>query len=141
MNLIDVAAEIFKRKLNSSDAGLSVETIVKGLQALLPSKGGELDLQALLAQFAGQGGGFGSLAESWLSNDTNKSISAAQILSLFGQENVNAFASRLGLNTVTAAQALGETLPEVIDRSSLGGKLLDNMQVKGAKSLLGGLFD
>lgn len=140
MRLIDVAADIFIKKLAGTGESLQSGEVADALQKLLPTQGGELDLQALLEQFLGRGGGLSTLVTSWLGDTGNAPLSGAQVLEVFGQEKVSNFASRLGLDTVTAATGLSDTLPDLIDKTSEAGRLLDHAQLKRGHKLFGSLF-
>ena len=140
MNLVEMAAQLFLNKLGQQGGGLDMQSVIGALQHLLPTKNGELDLAALVAQFTGEGGGLAELANSWLSNGANLNISAEQITSVFGRGPLADFAAQLGLSTDTAASGLADTVPELIDKSSENGSLLNDQMVGLAKSVLGKLF-
>ena len=143
MDLIKIAAQLFISKLGSSGSGLDISKVISSLSTLLPTKGGELDLGSLVGQL--QGGGLASLAASWLGDGANEGFSAGQLLSLLGQGKVENFANQLGIETQTASQGLSDMIPELIDKSSQGGSLLDavgggDMLGSLAKGALGSLF-
>ena len=52
-----------------------------------------------------------------------------------GSDRVGAFASKVGVDTGTAADGLADVLPQVMDKASSGGSLLD--MAGGASGLLG----
>ena len=54
----------------------------------------------------------------------NDGILAQQILSLFGDSQIDDFASKLNLDQATASAGLAGVLPDLIDSSSEGGSLL-----------------
>ncbi len=139
MSLINMAAQLFLSKLGSSGDQLDLSSVVTGLQNLLPTEGGELDLSALVAQFA-SGGGLASLASSWLGGGANESLSVSSLLDVLGNEQVSAFAGNLGLSQDTAAEGLAQMIPELIDSNSEGGDLLGGAVGDMAKGMLGKLF-
>jgi uncharacterized protein YidB (DUF937 family) len=54
----------------------------------------------------------------------NDGILAQQILSLFGESQIDDFASKLNLDQATASAGLAGMLPDLIDSSSKAGSLL-----------------
>ena len=69
-----------------------------------------------------------------------------QITVLLGSDKVSEFASQLGLSQESAAGALADVLPQVVDQATSGeGTIMDEMlaQVggpKGAMDMLGKMF-
>ena len=61
----------------------------------------------------------------WLGDGANSAISAESILGVLGENSVSSFASSLGTDTGTAAAGLAEVLPQLMDKASSGGSLLD----------------
>ncbi len=134
MDLIQVAAKMFMDKVGGGN--LDISSVVSGLQKLLPTQGGELDIGSLVSQFTSQGGGLATVAASWLGDGGNDSISASTILDVLGSGKVADFASGLGISSEAAAGGLADVIPGLIDKSSQGGSLLEG----AGKSLLGSLF-
>ena len=98
-----------------------------------PRTGG---LQGLVTAF--QQGGLGGVVASWISTGENLPISAEQLQSVLGSEQVQAIASRLGLDPQEVAGHLARLLPQVVDKLTPGGTLPDDGGGLGAA--LGGLF-
>ncbi len=65
------------------------------------------------------------LVGSWLGDGDNDSISADKITELFGGEKLSEFASSLGVDQGAAAESLSEAIPQMVDKGSNGGSLLD----------------
>lgn len=99
-----------------------------------PNTGG---LQGLVKTF--EQGGMGGMIASWIGTGANQSISAEQIQAVLGSEQVQAIASRLGLNTQDVAGHLAQLLPQVVDKLTPGGTLPD-AGGGGLGAALGGLF-
>lgn len=135
--IIEIAAQIFKSKVGED---LNIASVISALQALLPTQGGELDIAGLVSKFSGQGGGMMALAQSWLADGPNNSLSIADIVGFFGKQSVDDFASKLNLDSEKAAGGLADMIPELIDKSSEGGSLLGDIGSGLGKSLLKGLF-
>ncbi|MBT8349322.1 MAG: DUF937 domain-containing protein, partial [Sulfurovum sp.] len=131
---------------NSDDAttGLDVNDIAKALNHLVGNGQGGLNLATLVGGLSQNG--LGEIVGSWLGNGENKSISIEQLTTLLGSEKVSAFASELGLSQESAAGALAEALPQVVDKATAGeGTIMDEMlgQVggpSGAMDMLGKMF-
>lgn len=139
MDLLKVAAEIFLTKTKGDNTSLEAGSVISALQGLLPVSGGDLDVQALVSKFMGQGG-LASLAQSWLSNGSNKALSAENVLSVLGSEKIRSFSSQLGLSADSATKGLSDMIPELIDKSSENGALVDDIKSKLVSSVLGKLF-
>lgn len=131
MTITDTAAKLLQQTL-----GLQVDTdtIASALTSLLGENGGNIDLAGLASSMAANGN-LGGILESWLGDGSNSPIGAQDILSLFGEGKLGAFASSLGTDTNNAAAGLADVLPRVMDQASSGGSLLD--AVGGAGGLLG----
>ena len=138
MDLLNVAAKLFINKLGSNGNGLDVGSVVSALGGLLPTNNGELDLGSLVGQM--NNGGLASLAASFLGNGSNDSFSAGSLLGLLGDSNVANFASQLGMDKDTAAGGLSSMLPDLIDQSSEGGSLLENLGSSAVSGLASKLF-
>ena len=80
-------------------------------------------------------GDLAALASSWLGDGANESLSVESLTSILGSANIQQFAQSLGINAETASQGLADTIPELIDKCSSGGNLLD--AVGGADGLMG----
>lgn len=130
MNLLEMASSLFMKKVGSN---LDIGTVMPALSQLLPTSGGELDIGSLVGLFKSQG--LASMASSWLGDGANTGIDASQIMSALGQSKVSEFASKLGIGEQEAASGLSDMIPDLIDKTSEGGDLLN-----AGKSLLGKLF-
>ena len=92
----------------------------------------------LLAAFHEKG--LGGIASSWVGTGPNQSISAEQIQSVLGNENIQQFANKAGIPTEQASGKLAEYLPQVVDKLTPNGQVpaQENLMDR-AKSLLKGL--
>ena len=133
MDLMKISTDLFLQKLGGAGGGLDAATVQKALGGLLGGSNGELDLGSLLGKL--QGGGLASMAQSWLGDGANEGISAQQIMAALGGDKVSQFAGQIGVAEDQAANGLAGMLPELIDKQSSGGNLLD--AVGGASGLLG----
>lgn len=132
MDFKDLAAQIVMNKIgganNSADAGSALDELVDGDKSF--------DLGDIVGKFTNSGGDLASKARSWLGDGANDSISASQVQDAIGLDKIESFAQKLGIGTEEASGKLSEIMPELIDKSSSGGSLLDS--VGGVKGL-GGL--
>ncbi|MGR8921064.1 MAG: YidB family protein [Gammaproteobacteria bacterium] len=134
MDLLKMAAELLLENLGGKGAGIDQNSVQQALLGLLGSDAaGGLDLSQVLGKL--QGGDLMSMAASWLGDGDNTPMDPAQVGSLFGQAKLGAFAGALGIDEDTAAGGLAGMLPELIDKNSKGGSLLD--AVGGGAGLLG----
>ena len=89
----------------------------------------------MLASKMASSGELSSILGSWLGDGANQAISANSITSLFGSDKVSAFADQIGVDAGAAAGGLAEVIPQIMDKSSSGGSLLE--MAGGAEGLLG----
>ena len=85
---------------------------------LLAHSGG---LQGLANKFgqSGQGNAF----QSWVGMGENQPISNNQIQNALGSEQVNAIATRMGVDPAIASNFLAEYLPKIVDKLTPAGKI------------------
>src|SRR5262245_51779507 len=85
---------------------------------LLAQSGG---LQGLANRFAqsGQGNEF----QSWVGMGENQPVSSGQVQNALGSEQVNAIASRMGVDPTVASNFLAEYLPKIVDKLTPAGKI------------------
>lgn len=121
MDVIQMGAQLLSEKL-----GLQIDsgTIESALSSLLGDGQGGIDLAGLASKMASSGE-LGSVVSSWLGDGGNSAISAESIMGLLGDSKVSDFASTLGTDTGTAASGLADVLPQLMDKASSGGSLLD----------------
>jgi uncharacterized protein YidB (DUF937 family) len=132
MDIMKMGTELLSNALgDSGDSG----KLTEALGGLLGGGGdGGMDLSALAAKMSGDGG-MSSVLSSWLGDGANEGISADSVKSLLGDANIADFAAKLGIDPSNAASSLAEALPQLMDKSSSGGSLLDSLG--GADGLLG----
>ena len=101
-----------------SDASGQANPLIGILGGLLAQSGG---LQGLASKFAqnGQGNAF----QSWVGMGENQPISNNQIQNALGSEQVNAIATRMGVDPAVASNFLAEYLPKIVDKLTPAGKI------------------
>lgn len=139
MNLTEIASKMLMEKLSGQGGNASESSIQSALQNLLPTDGGDLNLTSLVGQFMGNGG-LASLAQSWLGDGDNESISADSIVDMLGDSKVSEFANQIGVDKDSAASGLSDMIPNLIDKSSSGGSLQENITSSLISGLAGKFF-
>ena len=147
-SLIGMATQAFDKDGNGR---VDMQEVIAALGPLLGglqggAQGGSgLDLAGLVTRM--QQSGLGNKAQSWLEDGPNEPVSDAQLQTVLGNERIEEFAGRLGLDKTDALHGLEELLPNLVDKSSRGGQLLPGLGGEGQDaaggmlgSLIGSLF-
>ena len=148
-DLIKMGASAFINSKLSGDNGSNLDSNLLGsaLSGLLGggnsnSTEGGLDIGSILSNMTSSGdSNLGNIAKSWLGDGENESITAEQVKSMLGSDKISEFASQLGLSEEEATGGLADALPQVIDKASSGGSILDSIGgISGAIGLASKLF-
>jgi uncharacterized protein YidB (DUF937 family) len=101
-----------------TDASGEANPLMGILGGLLAQSGG---LQGLASKFAqsGQGNAF----QSWVGVGENQPVSNNQIQNVLGSEQVNAIATKMGVDPAVASTFLAEYLPKIVDKLTPAGKI------------------
>ncbi|ROS01299.1 uncharacterized protein YidB (DUF937 family) [Sinobacterium caligoides] len=135
--VIAMGAQLFKDS-GSSTQGLDIQSIIGAMTGLL-SSGGKIDLAGLLENVSGSG--LAELAQSWLGDGTNASVSAEQVGKIFSADKLSAFSGQLGLSTEDATSGLAKALPAIVDQASSAGSLIEAAGgLSGMMKMASGLF-
>jgi uncharacterized protein YidB (DUF937 family) len=140
-SLIKIGAETFMKSDKSGEAGsgLDIGTLGTALSGLMGGGQGGIDLGSLMSKFSSAG--LGNIVNSWLGDGSNASVSTDQIMEMFGSNKISEFASTLGLSQEAAAGGLSDAIPQMVDKASSGGSLLDSVGgLSGALGMAGKLF-
>ena len=115
MGLLD---SILGAATGKSDATGEANPLVGMVGTLLAQSGG---LQGLANKFAqsGQENAF----QSWVGMGENQPISGNQIQHVIGSEQINAIATRMGVDPAVASTFLAEYLPKIIDKLTPAGNI------------------
>jgi len=144
MDLLKTGASMIEGNSDDATTGLNTDDIAKALEHLVGNGAGGLDLVKFVGGLSQNG--LGEIVGSWLGNGENKTISMEQITTLLGSENIASFASELGISQESAANALAQTVPQVVDQATRGeGTIMDEMLSNsggpnGAMEMLGKMF-
>lgn len=131
MDIMQMAASLASEKLGMD---LDPNAMGSALSGLLANDAGDFDLGGLAAKMASSGE-LGGVLSSWLGDGANDAISAESLSSVLGSDKIAAFAQQVGIDSDAAAGGLAEIIPQIMDKSSSGGSLLD--MAGGAEGLLG----
>ena len=118
--------------------GAGADILMQVMGGLLNQGGG---LGALLQQL--QKGGLGEVAASWVGTGHNLPVSADQLQSVLGGDQIGALAQQAGLSQGDLMGQLAHMLPQVVDRLTPNGQLpaSDGADLSGMlNSVLGGLM-
>lgn len=131
MTFKGLATQVLMSKIehanNSDNAASALDRLASGRKGF--------DLADIVAQFQGSGGDVARKAKSWLGDGANEAISASEVQDVIGSHKVAAFAKTLGMERDKASEKLARILPELVDKSSQGGYLINSI---GRKSFLAG---
>lgn len=130
MDIKNLATQLLMSKLGSAGDSAGAESALSELVG----KGSNFELADMVGQFTGSGGDIAAKAKSWLGDGANDSISAGQLQEVLGADKIQSFATKLGISQDDASSSLADILPQLIDKGSSSGSLLDS--VGGAGGLL-----
>jgi len=136
MDIMQIGVQLLQSKLGIGDDQSG--NLVSALSGLM-GDGGSIDIAGLLSKVQGNGG-LASMASSWLGDGANETMSGGQISELFGSDKVAEFASKLSIDKDTAANGLADALPQMIDKVSSAGSLLDSAGGIGGLMGMAGKF-
>jgi len=131
MDVLQLGVQLMSEKLGTQ---IDVDTASTALSSLLGDGQGGIELAGITGRMASTGD-FGDILGSWLGDGANSPISAESVQTLLGSEQLSVFASQIGTDSGSAAAGLAELLPQLIDKSSAGGSLLE--AAGGVDGLLG----
>jgi len=119
MDFMKLAQGMVAQKL-----GADSDAIGSVMNSLIGS-GDKADLGGLMSGLKEKG--LGDVASSWLGDGANADISADQLKDVLGGEQVAAAAAKLGTDEGSLLGSLTEALPQLVDKASSGGSLLDSV--------------
>ncbi len=122
MDILDLAVKALGNNLGDK---ASHTEAARGVLSKLVGKGDSLDLAGLVDNLKGKG--LGSIADSWLGDGDNKEITAEQVKDVLGEEQVAEAAEALGTDKNELLDSLKKVFPQMVDKSSKGGSLMDSI--------------
>ena len=124
MDIMKLGTQLLQDKLSGSSAGEN--NVGSALTDLLGDNDGNLDISSLVSKVTGDGN-LTSTLSSWLGDGDNDLISGDAIKNIFDSNELSNFASKLGVDVDSAADSLADAIPQMVDKSSSGGSLLDSI--------------
>ena len=112
--LFNIGASLLENKLGQNKGVLS-----EALSSILKNKEGGFDLSSITSVL--QNGNLGSIISSWIGSGENSPIDASDIKELLGNDKIDKFAKKLGIDRDTAADALKDVLPNIVDKATPEG--------------------
>src|ERR1700745_472326 len=112
-----------------------LDSILSAVTAKTDASGGANPLVGILGGLLAQSGGLEGLANkfsqkgqadvfsSWVGMGENQPISSDQIQHALGSDQINAVATRMGVDRAQASQVLAEYLPKIVDKLTPAGKV------------------
>ena len=138
MDIMNLATKLLTQKLGDSGSA-NTDVVQSVLGNLLGGSGGHgIDLGAIVENL--QQEGMGDIAKSWLGDGDNAQISQSQVESMLGSVNIQEAASKLGTDQNDLLAGLQKMLPQMVDKSSSGGSLLDSVGGLGGLAGLASKF-
>jgi uncharacterized protein YidB (DUF937 family) len=93
-------------------------------------------ISGLAEQFAAQG--LGHIISSWIGTGQNLPISAEQLQSVLGSQQVQAIAAKVGLSPEAVNVGLAQVLPQIVDHLTPNGQVPQgDLMAKGLEILKG----
>ncbi len=117
MDLMKMGKDLLADKLGDKAGG-----IMDALSGLAGGSG-NLDMGSLMNKL--KEGGLADKVDSWMGDGDNSAVSADELKAAFGEDKIAAASTKMGVDSNTAAQQLSDALPDLADKFSAGGSLLD----------------
>lgn len=141
MDLMKLGTQLILSKLGGNTSESGIASALSSLLGGSSSGSSGLDLGSLVSGMMKGGGGLESMVGSWLGTGDNEAVSGSQIKDILGGDKVAEFASKLGIDEDSAADSLAEAVPQMVDKASPDGSLLDAVGgIDGALNLAKKLF-
>ena len=95
-------------------------------------------LGGLLAKLKGGGGNMSKAVDSWVGTGPNQPVSADQVSSALGQDQISQLAQKFGIPESMVSSHLAQILPELINHVTPNGQVPDQGAVSSALDALKG---
>ncbi|MGH9514023.1 MAG: YidB family protein [Terriglobales bacterium] len=107
--------------------------LATGLLEMIQNQPG--GLQGLIQSFHDKG--LGGVVSSWVANGPNPPVTSDQIHQVLGSDQVKALAAKAGISPDTAASAIAQLLPGIVDKLTPDGQVPAHNNVM---DMVGGLL-
>lgn len=135
MDLMKLGTQLLSSKLGGADSG-AISSVLGNLLSGGDSNSGLAGIVSAMKEK-----GMGSIADSWLGDGDNEEISTDQVRDIVGGDRISEMASQLNTDEGSLLDGLKDALPQILDKSSSGGSLLDNIGgLSGALNMAKKLF-
>ena len=133
-DLLKIGASMIQNSKNESTSGIDTGTIMDALGSILGSnsnsQGGGLDLGSIISNISN--GDLGEVIASWIGSGENAPIEPDRVPELIGEDKIEEFAQKLGVDPEIAKDELANVLPNLVDQatnedSSLAQDLLEKV--------------
>lgn len=124
MDLLKLGTQILMSKMGNKDGAQSEGAIQDALGSLI-GNGDKMDIGGLVE--AAKGKGLGDLAASWLGDGANAAPTAEQTRQMVDEGDLGNLADALGADKGDLLNSLKDVLPQLVDKGSEGGSLLDSV--------------
>ncbi len=136
MGLLDsIAGQVLGSLGSAGGANAGAGGLMDAVGGLLNNQPG--GLSGLIASF--EQNGLGGIIASWVGTGQNLPISAEQLQSVLGNQQVQALAQQLGFSPQDVSAQLAQLLPKVVDKLTPGGTVPEGVALGGMMGALKGL--
>ena len=130
MDILGMGKKLLGDKMGGSGG------IMEALTSLTSGQG--LDMGAIADKL--KSGGLGDKVDSWMGDGENASVSADEMKSALGDDQINEVATKMGCDSDKAAKTLSDSMPGLMDKMTSGGSFKEGMAsgvnpIEMAKSL------
>ena len=127
MDIMKIGTQLLMQHLSKNSAGGAAPqgNALESVLGNLIGGGDSMDIAGLVNGL--QEGGLADIAKSWLGDGDNAAISADQVRDLVGGDKLAQAASSLGADEGSLLSSLQDVIPQMVDKSSSGGSLLDSL--------------
>ena len=128
MSILDsVLGGLLGGQQQQSPVGGILSSLLGGGGSAAAGQGGGMGgLMNLVGRF--QQAGMGNVAQSWIGNGPNQSVSPQQLQSVFGEQQVNQWAQQANMQPHDLLGPLAHFLPQAVDRMTPGGNMPGGIQ-------------
>ncbi len=119
MDLMKIGTDLLMSKLGASGDSSQISEMLGGLLG----GGGTPDLGGLLSSL--QGGGAADAVKSWLGSGENQPLDTGVLAEALDGDKLSNMASQMGVEQNDLLGGLADVIPQVIDKASPSGELLD----------------
>jgi len=135
MDIMKLGTQLLLSKVGAN----ADESVVQNALGGLLGGGDSPDIGGLVSGL--QSKGLGDIAGSWLGDGDNSPISTDQLKSVVDGDKLSQLASLLGSDEGSVLSGLQDAMPQMVDKASSGGSLLDSIGgLGGAAKLAKGLL-